>query len=241
MGFASTVDAKMIVAEVSISILTLLFLILAIFSWLEFTGITRNNPIFQDKIFGKSKLNKNIHTFFNNAEAIEIAGFNMAGLVFIMGMATLYTTGYFVIVGAAVMLLFYNSYFSRVKIKLFLRVTLPKHSEISLKKLAKMIGQDRDRIQKALVELISLENFPADLNIENQTVKYVTATNVTAANVTATNTTQFSTAQVTEQTPTETKKTAVVPSKMCIYCGEVIEAENPKFCTACGASLAATK
>lgn len=236
LGFSETVRSDLIVAEVAASILTLVFLILTIISWLEFTGVTKNIPELKDIIFAKSRFNKNLHQFFAYGEAIEVGAVILGGLLFIIGVATLQINSALLFVGGLFMGIAYNAYFSREKTKLLLRVTLPRYSTVSLKKLSKLIGKDRDKVRKALVELITLENFPADYNIETDSIKYL---GVTVQQPNATTTVQESTTPM-QATTTEIPISEVQP-KVCVYCGEEIIGENPKFCTACGASVAATK
>lgn len=217
------------------SILTLVFLLMTIFTLIE---------IFEpDKYKAKlitPKLENWLQNTYDNLESWELLLVLSNFVLLPVGIASSLIQGgpeYF-IVSAIFVAIVYFSYSQRIGTRKSIKAVLPTHKEISIRDLSKLISKDPKYVRKALVHLISFENYPATYDYSSG----ITVYNGPSSTRDSLNDRVIESEVKTSVTKSQSKSsTQPSTAKPCPYCGELPVVPQAAFCSDCGASLVAAK
>ena len=143
---------------------------------------------------------------------------------------------YFV-TSAITIVIIYFSYSQRIGTRRSIKAILPSQKSISLIDLSKLISKESKLVRKAIVHIVSFENYPATYDYATGMINYHGSSIITP-NMDS---------RVIEPELTITSKKQVKPKvatlkkKPCPYCGEIPIVDHATFCSDCGASLTAAK
>ncbi|MHA2277559.1 MAG: hypothetical protein ACXAC2_17405, partial [Candidatus Kariarchaeaceae archaeon] len=137
------------------SILTLLFLLMVIFSFVEI--FEPGN--YKARIF-TPKLDSWIEGIYNNFESWELLLILSNYIILPVGLATALIGGgeeFFILSGIFIVIVYF-SYSQRIGTRKAIRAALPANKTISLVDLSKLISKDPKTVRKAIVHMVSFEN-----------------------------------------------------------------------------------
>ncbi|OLS29460.1 MAG: hypothetical protein HeimC2_00110 [Candidatus Heimdallarchaeota archaeon LC_2] len=234
LGSSSENEPIRIFKIVVAAIFTLVLLLAVIFSSIEIA----EPDGYKAKIF-TSKTDKWLQSTYNNLESWEFLLVLSNFILLPIGLATsLISDGspYFV-TSAITMVIIYFSYSQRIGTRKSVKAILPGQESISLTDLSKLISKESKIVRKAIVHLISFENYPASYDYSSGIITYL-GSSIISNNLDS---------RVIEPELTITRKKQVKPKevtqkkKPCPYCGEIPIVNHAVFCSDCGASLVAAK
>lgn len=215
------------------SILTLFFLLMTILSLVE---------ILEPGDYHARIITPNVDNWlqstYDNLESWELLLILSNFILLPVGIASALIQGgpeYFIVSAISVGIVYF-SYSQRVGTRKAIRAALPTHKNISLSELSKLISKDPKYVRKAIVQLISFENFPATYDYASGMITYngPAPTSVVGRIIEPAIPVSSSKAQPT-QSPQSSE------AKPCPYCGEIPVVPQAAFCSDCGASLVAAK
>lgn len=217
------------------SILTLVFLLMTIFTLIE---------IFEpDKYKAKlitPKLDNWLQNTYDNLESWELLLILSNFILLPVGIASSLIQGgaeYFIVSTISVAIVYF-SYSQRIGTRKAIKAVLPTHKEISVRDLSKLISKDPKYVRKAIVQLVSFENYPATYDYISGMVEYkgssIAGTSLNDRVIGS----EVKVSAPKSQTPNTAPSASAKP---CSYCGEVPVVPQAAFCSDCGASLVAAK
>lgn len=217
------------------SILTVVFLLMTIFTLIE---------VFEPEKYKARIITPKLDTWlqktYENLESWELLLIISNYILIPVGIASSLIQGgpeYFVI-SAISLVIVYFSYNQRVGTRKAIRAVLPTHKEINIRDLGKLISKDPKYVRKAVIHLVSFENYPATYDYSSEIVTY---NGPSSAGISLND--RVIESEVKTSVPISQSKSTSQPTsaKPCPYCGEMPVVPQAAFCSDCGASLVAAK
>ncbi len=216
------------------AIFTLVLLLAVIFSSIDIA----EPGDYQAKIF-TPRVDKWLQNTYDNLESWEFLLILSNYILLPVGLATsLISDGvpYFVTSGITIVIVYF-SYSQRIGTRRAIKAVLPSQKTISLTELSKLISKENKIVRKAIMHLVSFENYPATYNYASGMITYHGSTTI-SGNIDSKVIEPELNITKKEQSPSNRMTTSKKP---CPYCGEIPLVSNASFCSDCGASLVAAK